>query len=57
MGGLFFPGAYAHAKDDLRRVYLNREFPVPADYLFKTVFDPECEFWKDYLVGKGSYGR
>lgn len=46
-----------HAKEDLRRVYLNKEFSLPADCLFQTLFGDECDFFKEYLEGKGSYGK
>lgn len=46
-----------HAKEDLQRVYLNREFPLPANRLFETLFGDECDFFKEYLEGKGSYGK
>lgn len=45
-----------HAKEDLDRTFLNREFPVSAKQLFETIFG-ESNFWKRYLQGKRCQGR
>ena len=36
---------------------MEHEFPVPAKFLFQTLFEGTCDFWKEFLKGKGSFGK
>ena len=55
--GQCFLGLPVHAKEDLEKPLLSREYAVPAEIMFKTLFDPECPFFKDHLIATGSFGE